>query len=538
MQWRSFAVAVLLCLSLAAFAQVELPRLTEVVEVRVTNIDVVVTDERGARVHGLTKDDFEVYDGGTRQEITNFSEIASPYVSLRDAGDTRPPSATPPPPIDEAPARHIVVFFDNFSTSTQQRKRVAEAIVDLFRDLRPVDDAMIVSWNRAIKIVVPPTNDRAALEAGLAKAARETSLRGPGLTKFPAIGGLSALPGEDRSASVRQRLEAAADQTGGMQGLNTILSRLAALEGRKALILVSAAFSSRTGEEGEARDDGLLADLNDSRAADTLRSLTTTANAAGIAIYSIHAVGLQSGMSAADSKPDDMLGRMRADGGSADGLGYLSARTGGFLTANTNGFRRGVARIAEDLSSYYSIGYRSALLRNNRERDIKVVARNSNFTVRARHTAVARAYERELTDRVVAALLYPSDSNQLGISARVVRTDWKKRNQLSMPVDVIIPMSGLTFNSDGKGLAADISIYIASADKTGSSSMVEQFRQRIPVTREQLPTLGRMHYTYGLMVDLKTTSAENRLAIAVMDNIARTTGLTTLEVAAPVNAAR
>ena len=62
---------------------------------------------------------------------------------------------------------------------------------------------------------------------------------------------------------------------------------------------------------------------------------------------------------------------------------------------------------------------------------------------------------------VVAALLYPSDSNQLGISARVVSTDRKKRNQLSMPVDVMIPMSGLTFSSDDKGLAADISIFIA-----------------------------------------------------------------------------
>ena len=38
MRWRSPAVAVLLLLSLAAFAQVELPRVTEVLEVRVTII--------------------------------------------------------------------------------------------------------------------------------------------------------------------------------------------------------------------------------------------------------------------------------------------------------------------------------------------------------------------------------------------------------------------------------------------------------------------------------------------------------------------
>lgn len=530
MGWRSFAVAFLLLLSLGVFAQVELPRVTEFVDIQVTNVDVVVTDERGARVHGLTKDDFELYDTGVRQEITNFSEIAAAPVSER--GEAAATAAAPPPVAGDSPPRHIVILFDNLSTSTQERKRIADALAELFRDLRPVDDVMIVSWNRAIKIVVPPTNDRAALEAGLAKTARETSLRGPEITRFPAIGQLSMLPGEGRADSIRRSIEARNDRSGTMEGLNAILSRLAALEGRKAMILISSGFSARTEDENDFRA-GLLIDLDDAHLISTLQSLTTTANAAGIAIYAIHGVGLQSGMAVTDREQPGNLDRLRANAASVDGLTYLSARTGGLATANTNGFRPAVARIAEDLSSYYSIGYRSSLLRNNREREIRVVPRNRKYTVRARRTAVARTPERELTDRVVAALLYPSDSNQLGISARVVSTDRKKRNQLSMPVDVMIPMSSLTFTSDEEGLAADVSIFIASADRAGSSSAVKQFRQRIPVTREQLPTLGTMHYTYGLMVDLKTSSAENRLAIAVMDNIARTTGLTTVEVTAP-----
>ena len=187
--------------------------------------------------------------------------------------------------------------------------------------------------------------------------------------------------------------------------MNAILSRLAALEGRKAVILVSSAFSSRPGEDSEAPGDGVLVDLNDGHAAATLQALTTTANAAGIAIYSIHGAGLHSGMSVTDASQDDVFGRMRTDGGSVGGLTYLSTRTGGLTAANTDGFRSAVARIAEDLSSYYSIGYRSSLVRNNRERDIKVVARDKKYTVRARHTAVARSFEREVTDRVVAALL-------------------------------------------------------------------------------------------------------------------------------------
>src|SRR5687768_10576413 len=133
-----------MCLSLAAFGQIELPRLTEVVEVRVTNIDVIVTDERGARVHGLTREDFEVYDGGVAQEITNFSEITPPSVGPRDAAGGAQATPSLETPADDLPPRHIVVFFDNVSTSTHERRPVATAIAELFRDLRPVDDVMIV----------------------------------------------------------------------------------------------------------------------------------------------------------------------------------------------------------------------------------------------------------------------------------------------------------------------------------------------------------------------------------------------------------
>src|SRR5262249_1682411 len=44
------------------------------VEVRVVNVDVVVTDKAGHRVTGLTKNDFEILEDGKPQTITNFDE--------------------------------------------------------------------------------------------------------------------------------------------------------------------------------------------------------------------------------------------------------------------------------------------------------------------------------------------------------------------------------------------------------------------------------------------------------------------------------
>ena len=51
------------------------------IEVSIVNVDTVVTDKQGRRVHGLRKEDFEIYENGVRQPITNFAE----YASERDA---------------------------------------------------------------------------------------------------------------------------------------------------------------------------------------------------------------------------------------------------------------------------------------------------------------------------------------------------------------------------------------------------------------------------------------------------------------------
>jgi hypothetical protein len=48
---------------------------SETVEVRVTNVEAIVTDKAGKPVGGLTKEDFEVYENGVKQELSNFAEV-------------------------------------------------------------------------------------------------------------------------------------------------------------------------------------------------------------------------------------------------------------------------------------------------------------------------------------------------------------------------------------------------------------------------------------------------------------------------------
>ena len=54
------------------------PGVTFQVEVNYVDVDVVVTDELGQFVTGLTRDDFEVFEDGKPQKIDTFSLVEIP----------------------------------------------------------------------------------------------------------------------------------------------------------------------------------------------------------------------------------------------------------------------------------------------------------------------------------------------------------------------------------------------------------------------------------------------------------------------------
>ncbi len=59
-------------------------------------VDVIVTDKKGHAVHGLTGNDFAVFEEGTPQKIESFSE--------NDAGSTTDQASSPPVGNASAPA--------------------------------------------------------------------------------------------------------------------------------------------------------------------------------------------------------------------------------------------------------------------------------------------------------------------------------------------------------------------------------------------------------------------------------------------------
>src|SRR5437899_4988239 len=133
--------AALLCAAAAAAQQPqqqpssELPKLTETIDIRVINVDVVVTDKKGNSVTGLTKDDFQLYENGVPKNISNFYEVEGKKalnVAITPAPNAPPTTfATTKEEIPENMRRRIIFYVDNLSLAPFNRNRVFKEMKEL-----------------------------------------------------------------------------------------------------------------------------------------------------------------------------------------------------------------------------------------------------------------------------------------------------------------------------------------------------------------------------------------------------------------------
>src|SRR5450432_2660023 len=161
---RSTLAVAFFVFAFSVYAQVQ-----ETVNVAVTNVDLVVTDSKGKPVHGLTKDDFELFEGNKKREITNLSELS--------AGAPAAPAATGSTArVATAPSRAVLVLFDNTSLTLAMRRQAADALKTwLAAQLRPVDKIAIVTAIPSLQTKQPWTFDSRAANAAVDVVAGEST---------------------------------------------------------------------------------------------------------------------------------------------------------------------------------------------------------------------------------------------------------------------------------------------------------------------------------------------------------------------------
>lgn len=140
------------------------------IDVRVVNVEAVVTDREDRRVHGLAASDFELLVDGRPVPLDYFSEIREGHAAA-PAGST---VTTAPALQPNAPAgTNFLVFIDDFFSIKRDRDRVLDRLGDDLTQLAPADRVAIVAFDgNAITKLTDWTGSSDTLTAALDWARR------------------------------------------------------------------------------------------------------------------------------------------------------------------------------------------------------------------------------------------------------------------------------------------------------------------------------------------------------------------------------
>jgi len=549
------ALALLLALLAAAPQQPQIPSIGETIEVSIVNVDVFVTDAAGNRVHGLTRNDFEIYEDRKPQPITNFAEYTK---------ETRATFGVEAAPVATAPSadsqrRVILVFVDRFRAPSFKVEPVFAGLRDmLHKVVRPGDRVLVASWSGRMHIRQEPTGDLAAIDNVLTNIAKESV----GVTPHPLTdtvltyasaaefekqvygsagsGPKFAIPSAELSqpfgplAAAREVLMELRAKTDALESLITAAS---GLEGKKILLMSTRSYGTYAGVEFFG---GMVPPRNrqELETTELRKRLTRTANANGVTIYPIYPLGLGTtfGMSAEISGGDHIATisqRGSADATSAfdnmilmnetTSLYDIARETGGAMAWGERDIVKLLPRIADDFDSCYSLGYRATSSRSDRVRSIRVVAKNRAYTVRSRKAVVEKSPASRMKDRVVATLFQEPE----GRDAIPFTVEYGKPSKLGskwlVPLTVRVPIEALTTVPDAGGNGGGFSVFVAAGGDFGVVSDVSQKTQPFNIPQGDVERARESYFTYDM--DLETDGRADHIAVGVFDELSKEFGL-------------
>lgn len=524
--------------------------LIETYEVRVTSIEVVVTDSAGKPIRGLDRSSFKVFEDGAAQEITNFSEIDLAGVAQLEA------AGQPEPVRPDVAVRHVQIFIDEYSVDPFQREKTLNDLrkmLDL--TLTDGDEVAIMRWTRRLRVELPFTRDlgrvfdaierirgEGAQGASFAQQRREVARRIEGhVAMAPAIGYPAAY--QDALSDARFHSEELRDNLRTLaEDMKSALSSMGGLNGRKVMIFVGENLPRNPGVEMfEVADRAFEPYLG--RAADskgqalqrseslTIEAIARSANANGVSFYAVSSGSLAFGKGAGESSP--YLGQESVQyltfNNSADSLQQIAAATGGATSLHTNTLDSMLTRLASDLQSYYSIGYRPSGS-DDRVRKISVEVDVPDATVRTRQAFVAKGADEELGDRALSCLFRQRCETDFRIDIIMGEAKKKRRNRHVVPIEVRIPMANLTLVPQGNQSTGGFSVHVAAVSEKGGLSEVSGQSQRVTVPVKDLPTIGEKYLTWAteVVVEKGTT----KIVVAVSDEVSQSMGFGKTEVTA------
>jgi VWFA-related protein len=526
------AVAVGL-LSISVLAQQQ-PTFREEVEVRVMDLDVVVTDRDGHPVTDLQREDFTVFLAGKPVSIDYFARVDAGTIHAPDLATASPDQILAAYRQGEEAyvPRLFLMYLEVGHLAPDGRKRALETLRELVTRMGPNDRGRVILFDRRSRELVDWTPSKEALFAALAKIdgsgvamSRLDSERQTLVTIDTVMGRNPREQAIHRESTARRYAEEQNVEIRRMlEDVNAELTTLAPLAGKKTFLFVSGGFDYRPGAVMTAYAAGQPTALSFTirDVSQELETIARRANASEITFYAMDARGLDpAGGSSAIDNP--LLARSAvsflARQDSQEGMTVLARETGGIAFLNTNDLESGVAHIYQDTSAYYSIGVTLSKLPGSGQQSVKVDVNRPGVTVRARRSYAPVSEADRSRDRVQAALRTNFSSTDIPLK---LTTDppTRKGKLYEFGIAVVFPAAALTFETAGGARCASADVSIAAMDDSGRMS--ETSTDRTMFTLPEGANEGNSALQHRTM--LRTRKGNHRIVVTVRDRASGRTG--------------
>ena len=545
----------------------------EQVEVNVVNVEAYVTDRDGNPVPGLRREDFAVLEDGKPMEVVNFEEVGAPPPAAPVSQTASPP---PTVPAADHPLR-LTLYFDNLHIRAADRLRVLTQLHQFITRLSPRDEVMLVTHENGLHVRLPFTSDRAALAEALRQLEtlptygdESDRSRRTAYEALVTLQEVSAIKGDPCGIQIAQPVESYAQSTRQevlrtLAGLTVVVNSLSGVPGNKALLYVSNGLPLTPGEElyqvlfemcggggavsglqaspeagvYDARELGpaaypaqqALTDAQQYSTATDLQALVAHANANRVTFYMLQASGPGAHLAGnADGSPRERLLQSPSvvsvqTTNLRQPLTLLAADTGGRALLDTNDFLPDLARMRDDLSRYYSLGYSPPHQGDGRNHRIEVRVKRPGLRVRHRQTYRDKPALERTVDRVLASLLYGYEDNPLEVQVEVGEGVPVPEGKLAVTIRLRIPLFKLAILTYPDRYEGKLRLLVAVRSADGASTPLRQVEVPIRVPRQQVLTAMGQYYLYELTLHLKP--GEQRVAVAVRDEAAATASFLT-----------
>jgi VWFA-related protein len=528
----------------------EIPRPAYEIEVIVTNVDVVVTDKKGNRVFGLKPENFELYEDGLLQKLTNFYEVKGMDVYTSSPDREREKLVASPQPLAKSFPRFrnkIIFYFDNWHLHPLNRNWSIKRLESFINNNFSIEDnstqGMVVCLDQKLDLVQDFTSNSHTLlqaigevkersgQALLQQRTRE-SLKKELNDIVTNTGSGERLNSYERAMGIARNFVEAAqgDLMFSLKSMNAFLDYLTGIEGKKILIYVSDGLPLNPSEEvfafidqafpfGNARNEAL--NYDETR---LFKELTAKCNANEISIYPINAQGLESMILSAD-KAGGWNTYSRGSGMSRIGarfkneaLKLMANDTGGIAVLETNDIESGLERIENDLQFYYSLGYVSPHREDNRYHsiEVKLVGLSEKYDIRLRQGYTRLSQEEKIKESVFSRLYLRRLYNPTSIMIQIMPVELiAATEKLRLTLKLLLPIKNLTLLPQENDYRGQIKVYIALMDSEGKLSGCHELSELIKIPAKDYEVALKSNYPY--LAEMYVDPGHYTISLAVRD---------------------